>query len=160
MATRRFEPLLDRIAFAPLKNSMKTVTATNVQSMKETSAHPLRTPVAASTAASATPASIGQRNARFRLSTELRRQAISGPTPVRNIRNIAIGISTRLKKGASTLIFSPETASEITGNKVPHRTAKQLARRIRLLNRKLDSRERTLSSCDSLFRKSRRLRIR
>ena len=37
-------------------------------------------------------------------------------------------------------------ASVITGNSVPHSTAKQLASRIRLLNMKLDSRERTLSS--------------
>ena len=59
---------------------------------------------------------------------------------------------TRLKNGASTLIFSPLMASVITGNSVPHSTAKQLASRIRLLNRKLDSRERTLSSCASLFR--------
>ena len=84
-------------------------------------------------------------NARFRLSTELRRHAISGPTPVSSIRNKPMGMFTRLKNGASTLIFSPVTASEITGNSVPHRIAKQLASRIRLLNRKLDSRDSTLS---------------
>ena len=49
-------------------------------------------------------------------------------------------------------IFSPETASEMIGNSVPHSTAKQLASRIRLLNMKLDSRETTLSSCASLFK--------
>ena len=59
-----------------------------------------------------------------------------------------MGTLTRLKNGASTVIFSPVTASEMTGNSVPQRTAKQLASRIRLLNRKLDSRETTLSSCD------------
>src|SRR5262249_31185085 len=107
-----------------------------------------------------TPAASGHRNARFKLSTELLRHAISGPTPVSNNRNKPIGTLTRLKNGASTLIFSPVTASEITGNRVPHSTAKQLASRIRLLNRKLDSRESTLSSCDSLFRYSKRLRIR
>ena len=63
-----------------------------------------------------------------------------------------MGMFTRLKNGASTLIFSPVTASEITGNSVPQSTAKQLASRIRLLNRKLDSRESTLSSCASLLR--------
>jgi hypothetical protein len=86
------------------------------------------------------------------LSTELRRHAIKGPTPVSSSRNSPMGTFTRLKNGASTLIFSPVTASEITGNRVPQRTAKQLASRIRLLKRKLDSRERTLSSCASLFR--------
>src|SRR6185437_16210372 len=39
-----------------------------------------------------------------------------------------------------------------TGNNVPHRMAKQLARRIRLLNKKLDSRDTTLSSFTSLLR--------
>src|SRR5688572_11568975 len=95
---------------------------------------------------------VGQRNARFRLSIELRLHAISGPTPVRKSRNKPIGTFTALKNGASTLIFSPVAHSEMTGNSVPHNTAKQLARRIRLLKRKLDSRETTLSSCDSLFR--------
>ena len=57
-----------------------------------------------------------------------------------------MGTFTLLKNGASTEIFSPVTASEITGNSVPQSTAKQLASRIRLLNMKLDSRERTLSS--------------
>src|SRR5580692_8185186 len=117
-------------------------------------------PVANNPAATATPATVGHRKERFRLSNELRRHAISGPTPVSSSRNSPMGMFTRLKNGASTLIFSPVTASEITGNKVPHRIAKQLASRIRLLNRKLDSRESTLSICDSLFRYSRRLKIR
>src|SRR6476646_6360550 len=95
---------------------------------------------------------IGQKNARFKLSSELRRQAMSGPTPVRNNKNKPIGMLILLKKGASTEIFSTFTASEITGNKVPHNTEKQLATRIRLLNKKLDSRETTLSIRDSVFR--------
>jgi hypothetical protein len=57
-----------------------------------------------------------------------------------------------LNQAGSSEIFSPETASEMIGNSVPHSTAKQLASRIRLLNRKLDSREITLSSWASLFR--------
>src|SRR3954453_5774107 len=103
---------------------------------------------------------VGHRNARRKLSKELRRQAISGPTPVRNRRNSPIGTLILLKNGASTEIFSPVTASEITGNRVPQSTEKQLATRTRLLNMKLDSRERTLSSCASDLRKSRRSRIR
>src|SRR3984893_12243873 len=94
----------------------------------------------------------GQKNARRRLSIELLRQAINGPMPVSSIRPNAMGTLMRLKNGASTLIFSPVTASEITGNSVPHSTAKQLASRIRLLNMKLDSRETTLSRRASLFR--------
>src|SRR6185312_4540381 len=50
-------------------------------------------------------------------------------------------------------------ASMMTGNSVPQSTAKQLASRIRLLNRKLDSRDTTLSSFTSLFRYGRLLII-
>src|SRR5205823_12377122 len=87
-----------------------------------------------------------------KLSVDVRRQANNGPTPVRNSKNSPMGIISRLNQTASRLIFSPETASEITGNSVPHNTAKQLARITRLLNRKLDSRDTTLSSCASLLR--------
>src|SRR6266436_7795483 len=87
-----------------------------------------------------------------KLSVDVRRQANSGPTPVRKSRNSPMGIISRLNQTASRLIFSPDTASEITGNRVPQSTAKQLARITRLLNRKLDSRETTLSSWASLLR--------
>src|SRR5581483_10571073 len=89
---------------------------------------------------------------RRRLSTEVRRQANSGPTPVKKSRNSPMGTIKRLYQSASREILSPVAYSEITGNKVPQSTAKQLASRIRLLKRKLDSRETTLSSCDSLLR--------
>src|SRR6202035_3235464 len=102
----------------------------------------------------------GPKNERRRLSIELLRQAISGPMPVSSIRPNAMGTLMRLKNGASTLIFSPVTASEITGKSVPHSTAKQLATRIRLLNMKLDSRDTTLSRRASLFRYFKRSRIR
>ena len=59
---------------------------------------------------------------------------------------MAMGIFTRLKNGGPTLIFDPRTASESTGKSVPARTATQATRRIRLLNRKLDSRESMESS--------------
>src|SRR5216683_1488640 len=94
----------------------------------------------------------GARKFRRRLSVEVLRHANSGPTPVRKSRNSPIGIISRLNQAESRLIFSPDTYSEMIGNRVPHRTAKQLASRIRLLNRKLDSRETTLSSCASLFK--------
>ncbi len=59
---------------------------------------------------------------------------------------MAMGIFTRLKNGGPTLIFDPRTASESTGNSVPARTATQATSRIRLLNRKLDSRDSMESS--------------
>src|SRR5579883_1005161 len=83
----------------------------------------------------------GVRKFRFKLSVEAFRHASNGPTPVRNIRKMAIGTLTLLKNGALTVIFVPVTASEMTGNIVPQNTAKHAASRIRLLNRKLLSRE-------------------
>src|ERR1039457_3372917 len=116
-------------------------------------------PAASSTPTRPREALPGHRKFRRKLSEEVRRQANNGPTPVRIRRNSPMGIINLLNQTESRLIFSPETASEITGNKVPHNTAKQLASRIRLLNRKLDSREITLSSSDSLLRYWRRSRI-
>src|ERR1700722_16070196 len=96
---------------------------------------------------------------RRRLSIDVRRHAKSGPTPVRKSRNKPMGTMRRLYQSKSSEILLLVKYSEIFGNRVPHRTAKQLASRIRLLNRKLDSRETTLSSCDSLLRYSRRSRL-
>src|ERR1700683_2198688 len=87
------------------------------------------------------PAAKGHAKLRFSASHEVLRQARSGPTPVNKRRNMAIGTLTLLKKGGPTLILLPTTHSERTGKRVPQRTAKQAARRIRLLKRKLDSRE-------------------
>src|SRR5437763_14251499 len=89
---------------------------------------------------------------RRRLSAEVRRQANSGPRPVSNNRNRPMGTIRRLYQSASSEILSPLAHSEMIGNNVPHKTAKQLANRMRLLNRKLDSREMTDSSSDSDFR--------
>src|SRR5204863_7677007 len=94
----------------------------------------------------------GDRKFRFRLFVDALRHASNGPTAVRNIRKIAIGTFTLLKKGALTVIFTPLTASEITGNIVPQKTAKQAASRIRLLNMKLLSRETIDSIWFSLLR--------
>src|SRR5947207_15288113 len=94
----------------------------------------------------------GDRKFGFRLFVDALRHASSGPTPVRNIRKIAIGTLTLLKNGALTVIFTPFTASEITGNIVPQNTAKQAASRIRLLNMKLLSRETIDSIWFSLLR--------
>src|SRR5262245_42317225 len=94
----------------------------------------------------------GHRKLRFRLFVDALRQASSGPTPVRNMRKMAIGTFTLLKNGALTVIFTPFTASEITGNIVPQNTAKHDASRTRLLNMKLLSRETIDSIWFSLFR--------
>src|SRR5579871_2105126 len=153
-------PLLALMAEAPFQNSDKIVAVTNIHMPNETSANGCSyIPVSASPIINTTPAMDGQKNARRKLSMELRRQAMSGPTPVRKSSPKPIGMLIRLKNGASTLIFSPVKASEITGNNVPHNTAKQLASRIRLLNMKLDSRETTLSRFASLFRYFSRSRI-
>src|SRR5262245_25808292 len=101
-------------------------------------------------AANATTA--GHRKFRFKLFVDALRHASNGPTPVRNIRKIAMGTFTLLKNGGPTVIFTPLTASEITGNIVPQNTAKHAASRIRLLNMKLLSRDTTDSIWFSLFR--------
>src|SRR5581483_11633331 len=89
---------------------------------------------------------------RFRLSNDVFLHASSGPTAVSSRRNNAIGIFTRLKNGGPTVILCPCTHSLRIGNSVPHITVKHATSRIRLLNRKLDSRETSDSSLCSLFR--------
>src|ERR1035441_6142242 len=84
---------------------------------------------------------------RRRLSADVLRQAKSGPTPVRSSRKRPMGTMRRLYQSGSREILLPLTASEMTGKRVPQSTAKQLASRMRLLKRKLDSREVTLSRC-------------
>src|SRR5664279_2078171 len=111
---------------------------------------PIMSPIAVSTARTA-----GHRKLRFRLSREVLRQASSGPTAVRKIRNSPIGTFTRLKNGGPTVTFEPVTHSDSTGKSVPHNTAKHATSSTRLLNRKLDSRETRDSSRCSLFSVSR-----
>src|SRR5215469_11083712 len=92
------------------------------------------------------PPASGNAKLRFKASSDVLRQASSGPTPVRNNRNSAIGTVTLLKNGGPTLILLLLTHSESTGKRVPHSTAKQAARRTKLLKRKLDSRDTSESS--------------
>src|SRR4029077_13562497 len=91
----------------------------------------------------------------LRLDIDVLRQASSGPTPVRKSRKRAMGKLILLKKGAPTLIFVPRTHSERTGNRVPEITATQATSKIKLLKRKLDSRETSESRVLSLRRESR-----
>src|ERR1700730_1449857 len=100
----------------------------------------------------ATPIITGQAKLRRSESNDVLRHASNGPTPVSKSRNKAMGTCTLLKNGGPTLILLPTTHSESTGKSVPHRTAKQAARRMRLLNKKLDSRETSESSALSLRR--------
>src|SRR4029077_869029 len=97
-----------------------------------------------------TPIMTGQAKLRRSESNDVLRHASSGPTPVRSNKKSAMGTFTLLKNGGPTLILLFTTHSEITGNSVPQRTAKQAGRRMRLLNRKLDSRETKESSVLSL----------
>src|ERR1039458_6753335 len=100
----------------------------------------------------ATEPMAGKRKLRFRLSTDVLRQASSGPTAVSSSRRSATGMATRLKNGGPTVTLCPWTHSERMGKNVPHRMVKQTTRRSRLLNRKLDSREASDSSLCSLLR--------
>src|SRR5207244_11669960 len=67
----------------------------------------------------------GHRKFRFKLFVDALRQARSGPTPVRNIRKIAIGTFTRLKNGGPTVVVTPLIHSEEAGNIKPQHTATQ-----------------------------------
>ena len=83
----------------------------------------------------------GHANARHRLRGVARRQAITGPMPIRKSSAMPSGAFTRLKNGGPTVIFTPRTHSEMTGNTVPQNTAKAMPTRTRLLNRNAASRE-------------------
>src|SRR5438270_1895336 len=100
--------------------------------------------------ASATAA--GMPKLRFRLSSEVLRQASNGPMAVSSNKKMAMGTFTRLKNGGPTVTLCPSTASVSNGNSVPQSTAKQEASNTRLLNKKLDSREINDSSRCSLLR--------
>src|ERR1700738_740524 len=145
-------PERERMTRAPRKNSMLIVVVTETQSIKHTSEKNSRTPSAKTTTPESKPTISGQPKLRFKLSVEVLRQASKGPTPVRNRSSKPMGILTLLKNGAPTLMREPESHSENTGNRVPERTAMQETSKIRLLKRKLDSRDTIESSWFSLLR--------
>src|SRR5271163_4254268 len=122
------------------------VAATNTHNVKQISEYNWRKPSAKATAPPVKPVASGQAKLRFRLSAEVLRQASSGPTPVRNNSSKPMGTFTLLKNGAPTLIRELDSHSEKTGNNVPESTAMQDTSRIKLLKRKLDSRETMASS--------------
>src|SRR5262252_5474514 len=100
-----------------------------------------RNPSTKATTPITTLISSGQPKFFFKLSVDVFLHASSGPTPVRNRISRPMGIFTRLKYGAPTLMRSPVNHSEKTGKSVPESTAMQATRKSKLLNRKLDSRE-------------------
>src|SRR5713101_6153448 len=128
------------------------VPATKAHRMRQTSEKYCRNPNPNATAPAAMPMASGQPKLRFKLSVDVFLQASSGPTPVKKRISKPMGIFTRLKYGAPTLMRLPVNYSEKTGNRVPERTATQATTNSKLLNRKLDSREMTESSWFSLFR--------
>src|ERR1700676_2306370 len=134
-------PVRALMTFAPRKNSMPTVAVTKTHKIKQNSEKNSRTPIAKNTAPAKSPISSGHPKFRLRLSAEVFRQASNGPTPVRKSSSNPMGILTLLKKGAPTLMREPENHSENTGNSVPESTAMQDTSKIKLLKRKLDSRE-------------------
>src|SRR5256885_13680136 len=131
---------------------MPMVVVTKTHRIKHTNEKNSRTPAANTITPASSPAISGQPKFRFKLSADVLRQASSGPTPVRKSKSRPMGMLTLLKKGAPTLIFEPETVSENTGKSVPESTATQDTNRIKLLNRKLDSRETIESRWFSLFK--------
>ena len=132
------------------------VAATNTVSASVSTARVGRTPRSRNTAAAATPTAIGARKFRLRLSTEARRQAMSGPTPIRKMSPRKSGTLTWLKNGAPTLTFTPRAASDRSGNTVPKNTVNVAATSITLLRRNADSRDTTESSSPSAPRTSHR----
>ena len=99
----------------------------------------------------------GMPNVARRLRSDARRQAITGPTPISRISGRPNATTKKLKNGALTVIFSPVTASEMSGNVTPHSTANARPTNSRLLNRKVASRETSDSMRCSL--RSRSMRV-
>src|SRR3989442_11926070 len=126
------------------------VTVTNTHKMTQRREKMSLHPSGQAIAPASNPAPSGQPKFRRKLSRDVLRQASSGPTPVRNRSISPMGIFILLKYGAPTLIFVLITHSDRTGNSVPESTATQATSRIRLLNKKLDSRETMESSWFSL----------
>src|SRR5712692_5830253 len=110
----------------------------------------------ASTAVVTSAPTNGQANWLLRFSIEALRQAMSGPTPVRNSSTRPIGVIHLLKNGGPTVMRWPVTHSDSVGNSVAVRMKKAADSRIQLLIRKANSREIQESSSLRLRRSGRR----
>ena len=113
-------------------------------------------PIINSTTATRSEIDEGSKKFFLKFLADALRQEINGQTPVIKSKAKPIGTFTWLKKGGPIVIFTPLTASDITGNMVPQKTEKAAPTRMRLLNRKVLSRERRESSWFSLFKDGRR----
>src|SRR4029077_18752971 len=85
-------------------------------------------------------------NWNFRFDAVALRQAIRGPTPVRNSSVRPIGTIHRLKNGADTVMRSWKSASDRVGNMVANSMKNAANSRIQLLARKAASRDSQESS--------------
>src|SRR5262249_51193298 len=104
----------------------------------------------------ANPLSSGTEKSRLRLLALARRQAITGPTPVRNSKSTPKGPFTLLKNGGPPGDFSPPPPFDQTGKTVPQKVAKARPTNTQLFNRKAASRESSESSSFSLLSSGRR----
>src|SRR5437879_13348254 len=84
-----------------------------------------RMPNAVSNRAVASAPIAGHRKLRLILSTEVLRQASSGPIAVNSNNSRANGTFTRLKDGGPTVTLVPCTHSESTGKRVPQSPVKR-----------------------------------
>src|SRR5688572_30098346 len=127
---------------APRPNSWNTVVAVKAQKAKQmieemdSRCRPMATQMATATAAAA----VGQVNWYLRCEGVALRQAINGPTPVRNTSASPMGTIQVLKNGGPTLMRSPVIASDSVGNMVANMTKNIATSRIQLLIRKAASR--------------------
>src|SRR5260370_11741147 len=87
------------------------VSTTNTERIKHMSAKKLLKPSGQAIAPATSPPRSGEPKLRFKLSSEVLRQASSGPTPVRKRRNNATGMLTLLKNGGPHPTFHPASSS-------------------------------------------------
>ncbi len=83
----------------------------------------------------------GNLKTRFADAQVTRRQASSGPIPVKRTRRIASGVVYLSNQGAASELFWPVKSSEISGKKVPQAITTVIPTSSKLLIRKIDSRE-------------------
>ena len=142
----RDSPYMRWRAPTPLENSWTIVANTRPPNVYDKSAGRLWTPRAKQRTPIVMATLTGMRNCRRRFATDARRQAISGPMPVRSRSSRPSGMFTVLKNGGPTVILLPRTASLMIGKSVPHSTEKAIPTSTRLLYRNAASRLTMLSS--------------
>ena len=148
-----------RRARAPRANSCAItarVKATKVNMISEGVLSAAGVNAARITAASAATTTGTTSTRRSELQVTLR-HASTGPIPESRTSTSAIGVVRRSNQGGPTLAFSPVSASEMSGKKVPQKITRQRPTSTRLFSRKKDSRESSESSLASLRRWGRRL---